>query len=154
VELEVRDTGGGVPEPLRKQIQEAFTSSHTEVEQLGIGLNIVRGIMASAGGTLSVRNVGEKRRRGASFRVKLPVIRSPETTLESLGDPGAEAPRSVAGVHRCLVIDDEPALLALVQEVLEGAGYNPMGTRIFGPVARELREKGFMKIVSLAPEVL
>lgn len=31
---------------------------------------------------------------------------------------------------------------------------NPKGTRIFGPVARELREKKFMKIVSLAPEVL
>jgi len=31
---------------------------------------------------------------------------------------------------------------------------NPVGTRIFGPVARELREKSFMKIVSLAPEVL
>lgn len=31
---------------------------------------------------------------------------------------------------------------------------NPRGTRIFGPVARELRERGFMKIVSLAPEVL
>lgn len=31
---------------------------------------------------------------------------------------------------------------------------NPVGTRIFGPVARELREHGFMKIVSLAPEVL
>ena len=31
---------------------------------------------------------------------------------------------------------------------------NPRGTRIFGPVARELREKAFMKIVSLAPEVL
>ena len=30
----------------------------------------------------------------------------------------------------------------------------PRGTRIFGPVARELREKDFMKIVSLAPEVL
>ncbi|GHU69127.1 hypothetical protein AGMMS49983_22130 [Clostridia bacterium] len=30
----------------------------------------------------------------------------------------------------------------------------PVGTRIFGPVARELREKSFMKIVSLAPEVL
>ena len=30
----------------------------------------------------------------------------------------------------------------------------PVGTRIFGPVARELRDKGFMKIVSLAPEVL
>jgi large subunit ribosomal protein L14 len=31
---------------------------------------------------------------------------------------------------------------------------NPVGTRIFGPVARELREKSFMRIVSLAPEVL
>jgi large subunit ribosomal protein L14 len=31
---------------------------------------------------------------------------------------------------------------------------NPRGTRIFGPVARELREKSFMKIISLAPEVL
>ena len=32
-------------------------------------------------------------------------------------------------------------------------GKEPKGTRIFGPVAREIREKGFMKIVSLAPEV-
>lgn len=31
---------------------------------------------------------------------------------------------------------------------------NPVGTRIFGPVARELRDKNFMKIISLAPEVL
>lgn len=38
--------------------------------------------------------------------------------------------------------------------ILDQDGVNPKGTRIFGPVARELREKGFMKIVSLAPEVL
>jgi large subunit ribosomal protein L14 len=38
--------------------------------------------------------------------------------------------------------------------ILDASGINPRGTRIFGPVARELREKGFMKIVSLAPEVL
>lgn len=38
--------------------------------------------------------------------------------------------------------------------ILDTDGQNPKGTRIFGPVARELREKGFMKIVSLAPEVL
>ena len=37
--------------------------------------------------------------------------------------------------------------------LLDGNG-EPRGTRIFGPVARELREKDFMKIVSLAPEVL
>jgi large subunit ribosomal protein L14 len=38
--------------------------------------------------------------------------------------------------------------------VIIGKENNPRGTRIFGPVARELREKQFMKIVSLAPEVL
>ncbi|HSL94074.1 MAG TPA: 50S ribosomal protein L14 [Bacillota bacterium] len=38
--------------------------------------------------------------------------------------------------------------------ILDGDGRNPRGSRIFGPVARELREKGFMKIVSLASEVL
>ncbi len=43
--------------------------------------------------------------------------------------------------------DDNAAVL------LSNAG-EPIGTRIFGPVARELRNQGFMKIVSLAPEVL
>jgi len=38
--------------------------------------------------------------------------------------------------------------------VIIDANKNPKGKRIFGPVARELREKDFMKIVSLAPEVL
>ncbi len=43
---------------------------------------------------------------------------------------------------------DENAAVILADES------NPKGTRIFGPVARELRERNFMKIVSLAPEVL
>ena len=38
--------------------------------------------------------------------------------------------------------------------ILDADAVGPRGTRIFGPVARELREKGFMRIVSLAPEVL
>ena len=38
--------------------------------------------------------------------------------------------------------------------ILDTDGTNPRGTRIFGPVARELRERGYMKIVSLAPETV
>lgn len=45
--------------------------------------------------------------------------------------------------------DDNAAVL-----LSEPGGKNPKGTRIFGPVARELRDAGFMKIISLAPEVL
>ncbi|MBI5668759.1 MAG: 50S ribosomal protein L14 [Chloroflexi bacterium] len=44
--------------------------------------------------------------------------------------------------------DDNAAVL------LAEDGVNPRGTRVFGPVARELRDKGFLKIVSLAPETL
>ena len=45
--------------------------------------------------------------------------------------------------------DDNAAVL------IKAKGSNdPLGTRVFGPVARELREKQFMKIISLAPEVL
>ena len=44
---------------------------------------------------------------------------------------------------------DENAAVVLADDL-----ENPKGTRVFGPVARELRDKGFMKIVSLAPETL
>jgi large subunit ribosomal protein L14 len=44
---------------------------------------------------------------------------------------------------------DDNAAVILAEDL-----QNPRGTRIFGPVARELRDKGYMKIISLAPEVL
>ncbi len=59
--------------------------------------------------------------------------------------------RTAKEVHRPdgshIKFDDNAAVILDQQK-------NPKGTRIFGPVARELRELGFMKIVSLAPEVL
>ena len=47
-----------------------------------------------------------------------------------------------------IAFDENAAVL------IDPASNNPRGTRIFGPVARELRDRNFMKIVSLAPEVL
>lgn len=59
--------------------------------------------------------------------------------------------RAVAGVYRSdgsfIRFDDNAAVIINDQK-------QPRGTRIFGPVARELREREYMKIVSLAPEVL
>ena len=59
--------------------------------------------------------------------------------------------RSVRGLRRAdgsyIKFDDNAAVIIRDDKT-------PRGTRIFGPVARELREGGFMKIVSLAPEVL
>ena len=59
--------------------------------------------------------------------------------------------RTKHGAHRkdgSYIKFDENAAVILKED------NNPKGTRIFGPVARELREKKFMKIISLAPEVL
>ena len=60
--------------------------------------------------------------------------------------------RTAKEVHRrdgsYIKFDDNAAV------ILDAEGRGPRGTRIFGPIARELREKGFMKIVSLAPEAL
>ncbi len=59
--------------------------------------------------------------------------------------------RTSKGVQRpdgsCIKFDDNAAVIIDNQK-------QPKGTRIFGPIARELRDKGFMKIISLAPEVL
>ncbi|GEK28035.1 50S ribosomal protein L14 [Furfurilactobacillus siliginis] len=59
--------------------------------------------------------------------------------------------RTVSGMHRTdgsyIKFDDNAA-------VIIGDDKSPKGTRIFGPVARELREGNYMRIVSLAPEVL
>ena len=59
--------------------------------------------------------------------------------------------RSVKGIKRpdgsYLKFDDNAAVIIDNQKL-------PKGTRIFGPIARELRDKGYMKIISLAPEVL
>ena len=59
--------------------------------------------------------------------------------------------RTIKGARRkdgSYIRFDENAAVILKEDM------NPRGTRIFGPVARELRDKSFMKIVSLAPEVL
>ena len=59
--------------------------------------------------------------------------------------------RTAKGVSRpdgsYIKFDDNAAVIIDNQKL-------PKGTRIFGPIARELRDKGFMKIISLAPEVL
>ena len=61
--------------------------------------------------------------------------------------------RTVKGIKRAdgshIKFDDNAAVI--INNIKEGL---PRGTRIFGPIARELRDKGYMKIISLAPDVI
>ena len=76
---------------------------------------------------------------------------APGGTVKKGGVVKAVVVRSVKGKRRAdgsYIRFDENAAVIIKDD------HTPRGTRIFGPVARELREKDFMKIVSLAPEVL
>jgi len=96
---------------------------------------------------------GSKRRYGNIGDVIVASVRkaAPGGTVKKGEVVKAVIVRSVSGVRRAdgtYVRFDENAAVIIKDDK------NPRGTRIFGPVARELRDKDYMKILSLAPEVI
>ena len=96
---------------------------------------------------------GSKRRYGNIGDVIVASVRksTPGGTVKKGEVVKAVIVRSVKGVRRAdgtYVRFDENAAVLIKDDK------NPRGTRIFGPVARELRDKDYMKILSLAPEVI
>ena len=96
---------------------------------------------------------GSKRKFGNIGDVIVASVRksTPGGTVKKGEDVKAVIVRSAKGVRRAdgtyVRFDDNAAVLIKDDK-------NPRGTRIFGPVARELRDKDYMKILSLAPEVI
>jgi large subunit ribosomal protein L14 len=86
------------------------------------------------------------------------VARGGDTRYASLGDVIVASTKQVSSqssIPRGTVIRDGTAIrFDDNAAVIIDANGNPRGTRVFGPVARELRDKQYMKIVSLAPEVV
>jgi len=104
---------------------------------------------------LVIRIVGGSRRKTASVGdVVVAAVKSatPQGSVKKSEVVRAVIVRTAKEYRRddgsYIKFDDNAAV------ILQGDTRDPRGTRIFGPVARELREKGFMKIVSLAPETL
>ena len=96
---------------------------------------------------------GSKRKYGNIGDVIVASVRkaAPGGTVKNGEVVSAVIVRTVKGVRRAdgtYVRFDENAAVLIREDK------NPRGTRIFGPVARELRDKDFMKILSLAPEVI
>ena len=103
---------------------------------------------------MCIRVLGGSTRKFASIGdVIVASVKSatPGNTIKKKDVVKAVVVRTATGVHRPdgshICFDDNAAVIINDQK-------QPRGTRIFGPVARELREKDYMKIVSLAPEVL
>lgn len=98
--------------------------------------------------------IGRKGRRHATIGdiVTVTVKDAAPTSLIKKGEMGkAVVVRMKAPLRR---LDGSYVKFSSNAIVFIDTQLNPRGTRVFGPVARELREKNFMKIVSLAPEVV
>jgi large subunit ribosomal protein L14 len=97
---------------------------------------------------------GSNRRYGGIGDVVVGTVKKavPNSSVKKSSIVKAVVVRTRKGFRRddgsYISFDDNAAVL------LDNEGRNPVGTRVFGPVARELRDKGFSRIMSLAPEVL
>ena len=103
---------------------------------------------------LTIRVLGGTRRRYASLGDKIVVTvkeASPSGTVKKGQISTAVVVRTTKGVRRSdgsyIRFDDNAAVLINNND-------EPIGSRVFGPIARELRDRNFTKILSLAPEVL
>ncbi len=103
---------------------------------------------------LCIKVLGGSRRRYASIgdiimcSVKSAIPNSPLKKGEKVRAVIVRTKKEIRRPDGSYIRFDENAAVVIDNQM------NPRGTRVFGPVARELREKNFMKVVSLAPEVL
>jgi PAS domain S-box-containing protein len=116
VVLTVRDTGAGMDAATRARIFEPFFTTKPLGQGTGLGLSTVYGIARQHGGAIEVES---RPGQGATFRLFLPKsIESPAPLAESNATPSATGGRGTI-----LLVEDEPALLALTGRVLRREGY-------------------------------
>ncbi|HKP62773.1 MAG TPA: response regulator [Polyangiales bacterium] len=132
VEVEVSDTGLGIPPDMQSRLFEPFFTTKPRDVGTGLGLSISRKIVHEYSGDIDVRTNLE---RGTTFRVRLPVTAASDAACET--PPTAEHPSRHG---RVMVIDDEPALVELLGRMLsiehEVAGFSD-GRRALAWLATE-----------------
>jgi CheY-like chemotaxis protein len=114
VRVEVADNGPGVPAGLRDRVLDPFFTTKPVGAGTGLGLSVCHAILAAYGGTIEI---GDRRGGGARVVVTLPAA---SRNLEIQPAPPAAAPGPGGDV---LVVDDEPELVAMLEEVLAQDGH-------------------------------
>ncbi|MDH5526718.1 MAG: response regulator [Nitrospirota bacterium] len=128
VQLNVADTGQGMPREVRERVFEPYFSTKREGGGTGLGLAMVWGIVTGHGGWIDVQSEPGK---GSVFQVYLPAMQSPPAVTDAPLDvavtplvlAGTPDPSPQTAPDTILVVDDETILLEMAREILENAGY-------------------------------
>lgn len=111
--LVVRDSGRGIPTEVMSKIFEPFFTTKPVGEGTGMGLAVVHGIVVAHGGAVRV----DSSSRGTTFECYFPLVSTPVTVeAQRSGEP-------TRGTGRVLAVDDEQAIVNLLQRVLPRRGF-------------------------------
>jgi signal transduction histidine kinase len=110
VEVEISDTGSGIPAEVRKRLFQPFVTTKPKEEGTGLGLSICRRIVLEYRGEISARANSD---RGTTFQVLLPVV-----PIERAAATTSRSSRVMIHHGRVLVIDDEPEIVDMIHREL------------------------------------
>ena len=146
IKISIADTGPGVPPAIHERIFEPFFTTKPPGKGTGLGLSICHTIMEEHHGRIRLDPTVEG---GALFIVELPVVacEPPEASSPSAAG-GASVTGATQSTQRLLVVDDEPGIREVLQEVLSSLGY-AVDTASNGKEAvRQIQSKRFDLILS------
>jgi signal transduction histidine kinase len=117
--LTVTDQGAGITSEVMEHLFEPFFTTRGAQSGTGLGLAVVHGVVAEFGGSIDVQS---RPGHGARFTLYFP-----ECTDLPGSSASAPPPAAAGAGQTLLVVDDEPELVALAEEMLQGLGYQPVG---------------------------
>jgi predicted ATPase/signal transduction histidine kinase/GAF domain-containing protein/CheY-like chemotaxis protein len=119
VRLMVSDTGGGITPAVLKRMFDPFFTTKRVGDGTGLGLALVQGIVAEFGGAI---DVATQLNVGTTIAVWFPAT---SQAPKLLTEPAGALPRGNGEI--IMIVDDEPPLVALAEEILADLGYEPLG---------------------------
>jgi len=117
--LSVSDTGSGIAPAVLERMFDPFFTTKRVGDGTGLGLALVHGIIADFGGAI---DVATRMGTGTTFAIWLPAT---DKMPRPLGETARQMPRGNG--ETVMIVDDEPALVALAEETLAELGYEPVG---------------------------
>ena len=124
IDISVTDTGSGIPPAFLPLVFDRFSQGDSRFSRehggLGLGLAIARHIVEMHGGTITAASEGQN--RGATFHIRLPTTPGVPAELESAAAVESRGQESTLAGITVLAVDDDRDALALVRDILTGAG--------------------------------